>query len=267
MSVFMEHSGVTVKSLGHHDLPGSMLRASFRRRGPAQFYFSPASALVMSLLTAGLFPTGLLLVRVWMYATPHRFRARELMTWLADGDRAISPMWRAMLARVRPTAPLAAAGGLWLIALGGAAVLVVQGLHWLAGGPPLPADARRSVGLLVAGAGSALASLALLLSTLQLRLHLWRLMARLPVLELDCRKDPARFDLPRWVVWPVAGAPVVLALTAGGWLWPAMWLMSSVVATLAAEVQRGYIIVADRRLRVAVARAIGGIMYGREMRR
>ncbi|MDW8263361.1 MAG: hypothetical protein RMJ35_12610 [Phycisphaerales bacterium] len=141
----------------------------------------------------------------------------------------------------------------WLSAvLAGGLLLLWQIVGWLT-----PDEARRSLlaFFLVAGVGAA--SLFQIGAVLRLSLRMWcfgqscrrqGLLIRLP--------EPWR-NLPTQVLWPMLIAPLAIPLQWTDHPWPALWLTCVSFALLAAEVQRGYITVADRRLRLALARAIG----------
>jgi hypothetical protein len=111
------------------------------------------------------------------------------------------------------------------------------------------------------------ASILLMLGILSLRLRLTQLIERLAIWDLAIRVPRRSLDLPQFVLWPLTGFAVVMPLILLQKRWAAFWLIAAIAGMLAAEVQRGYIIVADRRLRIAVARAIGRIMYGPGARR
>lgn len=254
------NEGVSITDLGPADLAGAMLRKSFSREPNRTLFARPIAAAAQMLATAGVWPTGMLIWRLWLYASHQRFRAGELLSWLGDPAETHPPAVR----RIRPTWLLVAALVAWVLAALALAGLVGQAiLAWAGWVDPLPSDPRRSTPALSAAGLIIAASILQIVSVLTVRLRMEQFCRRLSAAEPRLRlrvPDPA---IPAWCVWPMLLAVPWAGLWIGGYRWLAWWLMPAIVALLAAEVQRGYITVTDRRLRYAIARRIGFLLPGR----
>jgi len=245
-----------------------MLRKSFARGTIRAIYVGPLQSLLMALLTAGVWPTGLLLTRLWLYASFQRFRGGELARWAAYRNGVRDEPYAHLVRRIRPTGVLVFAGVFWIVAAAAGLVIVVSFARWHLGwSPPLPADPRRCAPMVVLMVAGFATSIFHILAVLQIRLKMSQLIGRLAIWQIVISKNAGKADLPGFVLWPQALFVVAAPLLWLHWRWSAYWLIAAVAAMLAAEVQRGYITVADRRLRIAVARAIGRIMYGPGARR
>jgi hypothetical protein len=230
-----------------------MLRKSFAR-GPSQkLFLSPIRTLVWAALTAGLMPTALLILRLWFYASHQRFRAGELVRWLSDGSADARLATRS----IRPTAPL-------LVAAVAVAFSVFSMIGWVAWAavvslPRSPGRFPPAVGLAMS---VIVASLSQVITIFTLRLRMQQFVGRLNrAAGLRVRTTDPR--IPAWTVWPMLLIVPWSALWLAGFRWTAWWLMPAIVATLAAETQRGYITVTDRRARYAIARRVGRFLPGR----
>lgn len=255
---------VTVIDLAPADLRGALLRKSFSRSPNQALYWSAGRSVPAAILTGGLLPAAVLLRRLWRYASHQRFRGGELLDWLRGGDVLTPPGDRpADLRRVRPTGLLVAAGIAWAAGAVLVAWLALRAAASAVGwATPLPADPRHAPAAMAAVAALSASSVLQVVAILSLRLKVERFVARLeraaPALA-PVRADPT---MPAWTLWPMLLAIPWAALWLAGHRWAAAWLMPAVVALLASEAQRGYITVTDRRLRYALARRIGFLLYG-----
>lgn len=236
---------VTIEHFTRDDLRGAMLFRAFARSAPRAIFLRPGRSILLAVLTAGLFPTGLLLSRLWMIASFHRFRVAELSRWLgllaADAPLEAAPPIR----RIRPTGILLLAWSFWFAGL-------------ITGVAAAGAAGYRSRLITIAVAAVAAAGFMQVLAVATLRLRVAQFFG-LPEVRRSLGKigavDPS---LPGWTLWPMALLPAVaFPFLLLHWRLVALWTIAAVSSLLAAEVQRGYITVADRRLRYAVARAIG----------
>lgn len=252
---------VTVIDLGPDDLAGAMLRKSFSRPPNRALYVRPFHGLLIALLTAGLMPTGLLIRRLWLYASHQRFRATELAEWLADGKSLSGQALR----WIRPTGLIVAAGGVWSIAT---MLAVYAGLTAVTGWTP----AVRIRGLYVEA--MALTAMLQILSVLILRMRVERCLCMLcnasghdgsgkrafAALRSGLEQTLGRSAIPLASLWPMLMVIPWSLVWLAGWRTAAAWLAGGIMATLAAEVQRGYITVSDRRMRYALARRINALL-------
>src|SRR5262245_13324885 len=98
-----------------------MLRKSYARRPNKAVFWGPLSTLGAALATAGLWPMGLLLCRLWFYASHQRFRAGELRRWMLEGEpvdrNASQRSTNPTDPRVAPVIPIWLACSCWLAAL------------------------------------------------------------------------------------------------------------------------------------------------------
>jgi hypothetical protein len=258
---------IVVEQLGATDLHGAMLRKSFSRGPNRALYWPPARSLIAALLTAGLLPTGFLLWRLWLYASHHKFRAVELAAWMRApgppqfGDRIhghLSASGPFNLRTIRPV-PIFIVGALcWS---GACALLVTIAANWVG----LLDLVSRSHDLTVVlfAAMSMAASLAQLASVLSLRMRVHGYFARPDLKAIAYATADVDPNLPMWSLWPVLLSPLVIVAKLADSRVAALWIIAALVSALAAEVQRGYITVADRRLRYAIARQIGALMRER----
>jgi hypothetical protein len=253
-----------VERFGPDDLRGAMLRRSYVRRHHRALAHHPVRAGFEALLTAGLWPTGRLISRLWAYATQHRYRAGELADWLADRRGVEGRPYLRLIRRTCPQVLFPLAVALWLVAAGTMAIGLIGAIGGWLGHWPVPGGAWRvwSMAYSAAIGGAGLSHVS---AVMQVRLRVEQAMERLGVLGLNF--DPVRTgrDLPAWVLWPLLLLPavVLVGVATGSGRAVLAWGLGASVGMLAAEVQRGYISVADRRARVAVARAIGPLLYGR----
>jgi hypothetical protein len=239
-----------------------MLRKSFSRAPNRTLFAHPISALIQTLATAGLWPTGVLIWRLWLYASHQRFRAGELLWWLSGGDAP--PAVPAAVGRIRPTGLLVAALVAWLLALiAWVGVIGRAMLAWMEWTTPLPTDPRQSYPALTAAVLLIVATMLQIVAVLTLRLRVEQALQRLnravPRLRLTM-PDPT---LPAWTIWPMLLAAPWVILWLSGHRWLGWWTIGVLVAMLAGEAQRGYISVTDRRLRYAIARRIGFLLNRR----
>ena len=239
-----------------------MLRKSFSRAPNRTLFAHPISALIQTLATAGLWPTGVLIWRLWLYAAHHRFRAGELLWWLSGGDTP--PAVPAAVRRIRPTGLLVAALIAWLLAAASWIALVGRALPaWMEWTAPLPTDPRRSYLALAATGLLIVAAMLQIVAILTLRLRVEQFFRRLNLAVPRMRLTLPDPPLPAWTIWPMLLAAPWVLLWLSGSRWLGWWTIGVIVAMLAGEAQRGYISVTDRRLRYAVARRIGFLLNGR----
>jgi hypothetical protein len=122
-------------------------------------------------------------------------------------------------------------------------------LRWLESGPV----ERWRAGLLTAIGALVASSILQIVAILTLRMRTAQFFGHL----LHVHAPPS---LPGWVLWPLLLVLPFVGLWMCGWRGVAVGLIPAVFATLASEVQRGYITVTDRRLRYAVARRLSLLM-------
>lgn len=254
---------ITVERYGHPDLAGAMLRKSFSRSPVRAAYWAPGKSVFFALISAGVWPAALLLYRLWLYGSFQRFRAGELAKWAEQRAGSSGAPYARLVRLVRPTAEItlgifciwiALACGFWL-----AAWFTLARFDVVAS---FPVDPRRCLPAMVFVIAIFLASIFQMLAVIKLRLRVEQLIERLNVWGIHVSRKTVDPNLPRFVLWPIGllllGLPSILL----HWRWMAFWQIAVAASVLAAEVQRGYITVADRRMRLAVARAIGRILYG-----
>jgi len=253
---------VTLEDLAPGDLRGAALRKSYARSPNQALFWRPRRTMLLALLTAGTAPTGVLLLRLWKYATHHRYRAAELVRWLGGSESSLQSRGR-WTDGLQPTGALLLAGTAW--AAGGACVAVTAGVGIAAlmrGGGGLTHDPRDSLIALSAIALLAGSSLVQIVAILTLRLRVDQFVRRLEQAAVRLRPVRSAPELPGWVVWPMVLIVPWSAVWLAGYRWVAVWMMPAIFAVLASEVQRGYITVTDRRLRYALARRIGFLLHG-----
>lgn len=253
-----------VLELSPRNLRGAALRRSYARSPNQALFWRVKRAVVTATLTAGILPTGLLLLRLWRYAAHHRFRAGELVQWLRASG-CIMPRGRppGVVERLRPSAVLLAAGMAWATGTTCAVIIAGSALLRLPSGLDGPRDDPRASPVALAGVALLTASSFLqILAILVLRLRVERFIQRLSLAAVSLGPVRAAPELPVWVLWPMTLIVPWAAVWLGGYRWAAIWAVPAVFAVLASEVQRGYITVTDRRLRYALARRIGFLLNG-----
>lgn len=253
---------IQVLELSPRNLRGAALRRSFARSPNQALFWRAKRAVVAATLTAGILPTGLLLLRLWRYAAHHRFRAGELVQWLHASESTMSPgRPPGVVARLRPSGVLLAAGMAWVTGTTCAVMVAGSALLSLLSGFGGPRDDPRASPVALAGVALLTASSFLqILAILVLRLRVERCIQRLSLAAVSLGPVRAAPELPVWVVWPMILIVPWAAVWLAGSRWAAIWAVPAVFAVLASEVQRGYITVSDRRLRYAIARRIGFLL-------
>lgn len=230
------------------DRRGWSLRKAYSRPANGSLYLKPLQALTIAIASMGLLPTGLLLSRLWMAASYQRFCAGELARWLGLIDPEADSGNVSPIRRIRPTGCLLVGWAMWAVA---------AGCGLAAGGMAIAGTGPAKTMLMLAGAASAAASCCQLMAIASLRLRVHQFIHRREVLDRLRPVSPVDPALPGWSVWPLALiAASEIILVGLGFRPAAVWMVAAGASVLAAEVQRGYITVADRRLRFAVARAI-----------
>lgn len=268
----LDHAGqsqVVVESLGGKDLAGAMLRRSFSRRPNKSLYWPPLPAVAVAFITAGLWPGGLLIYRLWKYATHQRFRAGELALWVRKPNPPViqsmsagSPVHDVHWTEIMPRFAIRMSMLCWLVAVAIGGVIALN----------LLLDFQ----FLQSRSGSTrMMVIWFVLISLACMLHISAVFGlRERVESCFCRRDmrlallraSRTRNMPLWCLWPAVLALFSIPVKLAGFQFAAMWIVTATAAVLASEIQRGYITVADRRLRLSVARAIGAAMYSEARR-
>lgn len=268
----LDHAGqpqVIVESLGDKDLAGAMLRRSFSRRPNRNLYWAPLPAVVAAFFTAGLWPSGLLIYRLWTYATHQRFRAGELARWVRTPNPPIiqsmnsgSPVHDVHWTKIMPRFTIHLSMLCWLAAVAIGGVIALNLLFNFEFLQSRSGSTRMTVIWFV------LTSLACMLhisAVFGLRERVESCLTRRDM-RLPLSSAPGSRNMPLWSLWPAALATLSIPVKLAGFQFAAVWIVTATAAVLASEIQRGYISVADRRLRLSVARAIGAAMYSEARR-
>jgi hypothetical protein len=260
---------ITVENFAPADLHGAMLRKSFSRPANRALFWPAIQSLIAAFLTAGLLPTGFLLWRLWLYATHQRFRAGDLAKWLRASDPPqfdymIRPILPAVfnLRSVRPTSIFIVAAVCWLTACAMPIISLAA-----AGGLIDISPRARDLLLVLFFALISAAAMALLATILALRMRVHGYFARPDLKSIAVTAISVDPNLPLWTLWPALLSPLAVIAKLLDSRLAALWVVAALVAMLAAEVQRGYITVADRRLRYTVARAIAALMWSERKNR